>query len=122
MDSQPATGPTRADSSHALGVLDLLGGCGYAALAAVVATQASSPGHQGRGPWRPVASLFGLSPALVIGFAVILASIALLGLLAGAGVLRGRAWGRVLTRVMAVLAMLFGLLWAWGSDSEPLDV
>src|SRR5881397_3624206 len=98
MDSQPPTGPTRADSSHALGVLNLIGGVGYAALAAyVVATQASSPGHQGRGPWRPVASLFGLSPALVIGFAVILASIALLGLLAGAGVLRGCAWGRVLT-------------------------
>jgi peptidoglycan/LPS O-acetylase OafA/YrhL len=47
---------------------------------------------------------------------------ALLGLLAGWGVLRRRQWGRALAFVLAALALLLGLLWVCGGNGEPVDL
>lgn len=113
----------RGDAATVLGILNVMAGLGYIGLAVyALAAGASWLGtHQGD-PWWPLASLFGLLPALVIAFGVLAAAVALVALLAAVAVLRGRTWGRVLTCVVAVVAILLGLLWTGGSELEPFDL
>jgi hypothetical protein len=59
---------------------------------------------------------------LVIAFGVLAAAVALVALLAAVAVLWGRTWGRVLNCVIAIIAILLGLLWTGGSELEPLDL
>lgn len=55
---------------------------------------------------------------IVIGVAVLLQGV--LGMLAGLGILLRKPWGRILTFIMAVLAILWGLLFLSGyQDPDP---
>jgi hypothetical protein len=123
MNPPQAMRPAHGDSATVLGVLNVLAGLGYAGLAAyALAAGTSWLGTRAGDPWWPLASLFGLLPVLVIAFGVLAGAVAALAVLAAAGVTQGRTWGRVLSCLVAVVAILLGLLWAGGSDLEPFDL
>ena len=123
MYQPPALRAARGDATTVLGILHVIAGLCYLVLAVyALAAGASWLGtHQGD-PWWPLASLFGLLPALVLAFGVLAAAMAIGALLSAVAVLRRRTWGSVLTCVVAVVAILLGLLWAGGSELEPIDL
>jgi hypothetical protein len=123
MNPPPVLREARGDAATVLGIMNAMAALGYAGLAVyAVAAGVSWLGTHEGDPWWPLASLFGLLPALVIAFGVLAAAVALVALLAAVGVLRGRTWGWVLTCIVAVVAILLGLLWTGGSDLEPFDL
>jgi hypothetical protein len=46
----------------------------------------------------------------------------MLGLLAGVGVFLRKQWGRILAFVLAVLAVLLGLVWLGGGDRDVTEI
>jgi hypothetical protein len=74
------------------------------------------PGYE---PWLPV--LF-LGRIVVIAIGVAFLPLGLAGLLGGLGALLRKQWGRILTFILAVLAILLGPLWAVGGDQDATDI
>jgi hypothetical protein len=101
--------PARSVAVTTIGLLTLLWGVGYAVLggSAIVGGIGwlTQPGDD---PWTPVITLFGFLPALVVVIGIAFLLVGILGLLAGSGVLRLKQWGRILTFLAAVLAILLG--------------
>ena len=113
----------RSIAVTATGLLTLLLGSPYAALGGWFIWVGASWAEQvGGDPWAPVATLFGLGPALIIALGVAFLPLALLGLAAGCGVLYRRRWGRTLTFTLAALALLLGLVWVGGGDGDAIDL
>jgi hypothetical protein len=69
-----------------------------------------------------MAALYGIVPFLltVIGVGFLLPAI--LGLHGGLGTLLRKQWGRSQTLILAVLAILLGLLWVCGSNKDATDI
>jgi fumarate reductase subunit D len=115
--------PSNRVAVTVLGLITLLLGGAYAALGGqLILAGASWAGQSGGDPWGPVATLFGILPALLIAVGVAFLPLGLLGLLAGAGVLLRKPWGRILTFILAVLAIQLGLVWVGGGDQDATDI
>jgi hypothetical protein len=69
-----------------------------------------------------VVALGGIVPAFIIVFGAAFLLLGILVLLAGVGLLWRKQWGRVLTFILAVVAILLGLAWALGGDQGARDV
>ena len=78
--------------------------------------------HPSPYPWMQVIAFGGIVPGLMIllGGAFLLP--ALIGLLAGLGVLLRKRWGLILALILAVMSMLLGLLWVAGSSQEVSEI
>jgi hypothetical protein len=123
--------PARATPSLAvtvIGLLTVLWGVAYAALgcsllfAAAATTGQPGPEEQAGGYAEVDRWLTSLFAGLATAVGVALLVQGALGALAGAGALRRRPCGRVLTFLVAVLAVLWGLLFLGGHDQEPTSV
>src|SRR5262245_17932726 len=119
----PTTRPSRSAAVTALGLITLLLGGAYAALGGrLISDGVSSAGRAGADPWGPIATLFGLGPVILVAVGAAIVPLGLLGLLAGSGALLRKQWGRVLTFVLAGLAILLGLVWVGGGDRDATDI
>jgi hypothetical protein len=106
-----------------LGLSTLLLGGAYAAVGGwVIFAGADMLVHPSKDPWIQLATFYGIVPALLIVLGLAVLPLAILGLLAGLGVLLRKQWGRVLTFTVAVVAILLGLLWVVGSDWDTTDI
>jgi hypothetical protein len=111
--------PTRASKSVAvtvLGLFTLLCGAGYAILGgylilAVVGWFVRPDADPSK---QMLAPLFLLAAPLLVGGGLLFLLLGILVLLAALGVLGRKPWGRILTFIVAVLAILLGLLWLSG--------
>ena len=116
--------PTRPSNRIAvtvLGLITLLLGGVYAALGGQLILGGAGWFAQPSGdPWVQVIALGGIVPATIILLGIAFLVQGLLGLLGGSGVLLRRPWGRILTFILAVLAILLGL--AWVSGGEAADI
>jgi hypothetical protein len=102
-----------------LGVITLVAGVSYAVFGGLLLFAGTSWFTEAReDPWQEIAGLFGIGAAIVIIVGLVFLSAGILGLLGGLGVVLRKEWGRVLTFILAVLAILFGLLWLVGSDQD----
>ena len=73
-------------------------------------------------PGTPVAALLGIGPAIVFVMGVCFLPLGFLGLLAGLGVLLRKQWGRILTFILAALAILLGLTWVGDRDATHIAI
>lgn len=106
-----------------IGLITLLLGGAYAAAGGRLILDGTSWAGRAEGdPWGPVSTLFGLGPAVLVAIGVAFLPLSLLGLAAGSGALLRQQWGRILTFILAVLAILLGLIWAVGGDREAADL
>jgi hypothetical protein len=74
---------------------------------------------------EPVVRVFalgGIVPALIVALGIAFLLPGILALLAGLGVLLRKQWGRILTLIVAVLAILLGLLWGTGVQDAVQDL
>jgi len=98
-------------------------GCAYAALGGgLIIAGADWLVHPSKEPLVQVMALGGIAPAFMIVFGVAFLPPGILGLLAGLGILLRKQWGRILTFILAVAAILLGLVWVGGSDQEATDI
>jgi len=94
-----------------LGLITLLLGGAYAALGGqLILGGAGWLVQPGGDPWVQVIALRGIVPAMIILLGIAFLVQGLLGLLAGSGVLLRKQWGRILTFILAILAILLGLV------------
>jgi hypothetical protein len=106
-----------------IGLITLLLGGAYAAFGGfLIFAGASWLGEPRKDPWEQMATLFGILPAFAVLIGVAFLPPGILGLLAGLGVLLRQQWGRILTFLLAVLAILLGLGWVAGSDWDATDI
>jgi len=77
--------------------------------------------QSGEGPWQQIGGLFGILPGLFIVVGIAFLPAGILGLLAGYGVLLRKEWGRILALILAVLAILLGLIWISGVEDIVQD-
>jgi hypothetical protein len=127
MDSATRTaspvGAKKTVAVTVIGLITLLLGGAYAVLGGqLIWAGASWAGRADGDPWGQFASLFGIIPALliVVGVAFLLPS--LLGLLAGSGALLREQWGRILTLILAGLAMPLGVVWMAAANQNAADI
>jgi hypothetical protein len=104
----------------ALGLSTLLFGGAYAALGGglIIGGVNWFMHPPSKEPMVRVITLGGIVPALIIVLGGAFLLPAFLGLLAGWGVLLRKQWGRILAFIVAVVAILLGLLWVSGSDPD----
>jgi hypothetical protein len=112
--------PRKSVAVTILGLSTLLLGGGYGAQGGQLILAGTSwfaqPEQQQKAPLGPI------GPAVLIVFGVAFLPLGLLGLLAGAGVLLRNQWGRILAFVLAVLAILLGLVWLGGGDGNVTEI
>jgi hypothetical protein len=104
-----------------LGTL-LLGGCYAAFGGSAIFAGADWFAHPSKEPMVQVIALGGIVPGLLIMFGVAFLVQGILGLLAGLGILLRKQWGRILTFIVAIVAILWGLVWVGGSDQGATDI
>jgi hypothetical protein len=124
MSTVARAGPGNHVAVTALGVITLLLGGAYAAFGGWAILGGASwfalpPSQE---PMTQVVALGGIVPAFVIVFGAAFLLLGVLVLLAGVGLLWRKQWGRVLTFLLAVAAILLGLAWALGGDQDARDV
>jgi len=103
--------PGRNATVTAAGVLTVVWGCWHVILG--VWTVLIAVGWLAKAnsePWWPVLTFFGLLPLIAIVIATGFVLYGLLGLFAGVGVIRRRRWARIVTGVIAGLALFLGVL------------
>lgn len=123
MHAAESAGPSNRAAVTVLALTTLGLGVAYAALGSdLIWGGATWAARAGGNPWGPVASHFGLGPILVVAVGVAFLPLGLLGLLAGTGALLRKPWGRTLTFLLAVLAILLGLAWVAGGDLGATDL
>jgi hypothetical protein len=119
MSIEPPAGPSKSVAVTILGGGTLLVGGGYAGFGAFLIFAGTGWLVQlDNEPWLP-ALFLGKSMAIVIGIAFL--PLGILGLLAGLGVLLRKQWGRILTFILAMLAILLGLIWVSGVENVLQD-
>ena len=117
------SGPDKSPAVTVVGLATLLWGGAYAALGGqFIWAGASWAERAGDDPWGPLATFFGLLPALVIAVGVASLLLGLVGLLAGVGLLLRKPWGRVLSFPLSVAAILVGLVWVGGGDQRATEI
>jgi hypothetical protein len=124
MSTGARTEPGHLGAVTALGVITLLLGVAYAAFGGWAIVDGASwfalpPSQE---PMTQVVALGGIVPAFIIVFGAVFLLLGILVLLAGVGLLWRKQWGRVLTFILAVVAILLGLAWALGGDQGARDV
>jgi hypothetical protein len=93
-----------------LGLSTLLWGAGYAALGgSAVLAGAGWFVQADKEPWIQVIALGGIIPAFLVVIGLAFLVLGMLGLLAGSGTLARKPWGRILTLILGVLAIVLGL-------------
>jgi hypothetical protein len=125
MSAAAPAGRSKNIAVTVLSLLTLLWGGGNAALGGgLLVGGAGWLAHPGDEPWGPVITLGGIIPALVIAIGVAFLLLGILGLLAGLGLLLRQPWGRILTFIVAVLAVLSGLasLGAYEPGDSSFDI
>jgi hypothetical protein len=121
VSSAALTNPSSRVAVTILGLITLLLGGAYAALGGqLILGGAGWLVKPGGDPWVQVIALGGIVPALIILLGIAFLVQGLLGLLAGSGILLRKAWGRILTFILAVLAILLGLVWVSGGDATDI--
>jgi hypothetical protein len=102
-----------------LGLLTLVLGCGYVVMGSILLGAAADMANDPAGGWAPLLQVFAGLIA-VLGIPFLLQGV--LGLLAGLGVLLRKSWGRLLTFLLAILAILWGLafLGTAGQDGSSI--
>jgi hypothetical protein len=99
-----------------MGLLTLLFGGGYSALGgSLVVAGVAAPAHARAAfgeDWAPLATLFGVIPAIFIAIGVGFLLLGILLLLAGLGLLWRNELARILTLILAVFVILLGLVLA----------
>ena len=124
--STVATGPGKGVAVAVIGLITMGWGASYAILGGSLifganAMMTKHPGDQMGGLAdvdRWVASMFA-SLGTVIGALLLLQGV--MGILAGLGVLWRKQWGRILTFLLAVLAILWGLLIIGGAFAGAFE-
>jgi hypothetical protein len=116
-------GSTRSLAVTVVGVMALLCGVGYLVLGgqlilAVAGWFAQATPDPSKQVLAPIAVL--AAPVLVL-FGVLFLVLGILDLVAAFGVFLRKPWGRILTFVMAALAVVFGLLWLSGVRDVTQD-
>ena len=105
-----------------IGLTTLLLGAAYAAVGGwFVFAGADWLEHPSQDPWVQTFALGGLVPIVIILLGIAFLMPGILGLLAGSGVLARKPWGRILTYIFAVPAILLGLLWISGVQDVVQD-
>jgi hypothetical protein len=121
--TSPLTRTSHGVAVTVLGLVTLLVGAGYGAFAcSAIFAGADWFVHPSKEPMVQVVALGGIVPGLIVLFGMAFLPLGVLGLCAGVGVLWRKQWGRVLTFILAVVAILLGLLWLGGSELEPTDI
>lgn len=110
-----AARPSKSVTVTVLGVMTLLLGGAYMTFGSwFVFAGVDWLEHPSKDPWVQAFALGGLVPAFIALIGVGFLMPGILGLLAASGVLMRKHWGRILTFVFAVPAILLGLLWIRG--------
>jgi hypothetical protein len=123
MSIAATAGPSKNVAVTVIGLITLLLGGSYAALGGLlIFAGADWLEHSSKEPMVQVIALGGIVPALliVLGGAFLLPAI--LGLLGGSGVLLRQQWGRILTFILAVAAILLGLVWVVDQQAANIAV
>jgi hypothetical protein len=115
--------PSKSVAVTVLGLLTLLLGCAYAAFGgSAIFAGTDWFVHGNKEPMADVIALGGIVPGFIIMFGIAFLPPGLLALCAGVGTLLRKQWGRILTYVVAVMAILLGLVWVIGSDQDLTDI
>ena len=122
MTTAVPAGTSKSVAVTVMGLVTLLcGGC-YATLGSrLILDGAAWFVQSDPDPWKQLGAWFGLGAVLVIAVGIFFLLLAVPVLLAGLGVLWRKQWGRSLTSIVAVLAILLGLLWVSGVEDVLQD-
>jgi len=119
--AEPA-GASKSVAVTIMGLITLLCGGGYAALGGQFILAGGGWFVQpDPNPWKQLGAWFGLGAVLFIAVGIVFVLLGIALLLAGLGVLWRKQWGRILTSIVAVLAILLGLLWVSGVEDVLQD-
>ena len=122
-NSTVLTRPTKSVVVTVIGLSTLLMGVAYTVFGGgAIIAGADWLVHPRKDPQIQVIALGGIIPGLFILFGAAFLLPGILGLLAGLGVLLRKPWSRILTFILAVVAILLGLVWVGGSDQEVNEI
>lgn len=122
MSTVAETGASKSVAVTVIGLIALLCGGGYVALGGCLILGAVGWFmHPDPDPWKQISAWFGLGAVLTVVIGVLFLLLGFLVLLASLGVLWRKQWGLTLMFLVAVLAILLGLVWLSGVEDVLQD-